>query len=85
MIRCVNFRPHQKNTLRGIADLELARVGLMQHDCTRHRHANGKGWINFPARSYADPNAAVSWAPVIEFAAVAKKARQIAADRRDCS
>jgi hypothetical protein len=25
MIRCLKFRPHQKNTLQGFADLELVR------------------------------------------------------------
>ena len=74
MIRCVNFRPYPKNTLRGLADLELTPVGLVLHDCTWHRHANGKEWISFPARSYEDPNGGVSWAPVVEFAAGAKKA-----------
>ena len=49
--------------------------GLALHDCTWHRPANGKAWISFPARSYEDPNGGVSWAPVVEFAAGAKKAR----------
>jgi hypothetical protein len=71
----VNFRPYQKNTLCGFAYLELTRVGLVPHDCTWHRHANGKEWISFPARSYEGPNGGVSWAPVVEFAAGAKKAR----------
>jgi hypothetical protein len=29
MIRCIKFRPCQKNTLLGFADLELTRVGLV--------------------------------------------------------
>jgi hypothetical protein len=75
MIRCTGFRPSRKNTLQGFADLELTRVGLVLHDCTWRRHANGREWIGFPARSYEDPNGGVSWAPVVEFAAGAKKAR----------
>jgi hypothetical protein len=74
MIRCVNFCPYQKNTLCGFAD-ELTRVGLVLHDCTWHWYANGKEWISFPARSREDPNGGVSWSPVVEFAAGAKKMR----------
>jgi hypothetical protein len=48
--------------------------GLVLH-CTWHRHVNGKEWISFPARGYEHPHGGVSWAPVVEFAAGAKKAR----------
>jgi hypothetical protein len=53
--------------------------GLVQLDSTRHRQANGKEWISFPAPSYENPNGGVSRAPVVEFAAGAKKARGIPA------
>jgi hypothetical protein len=36
MIRCIHFRPYEKNTLKGFVDLELTRVGLVLHDCTWH-------------------------------------------------
>ena len=36
MIRCIRFRPHQKNTLKGFCDLELTNTGLVIHDCTWH-------------------------------------------------
>ena len=52
MIRRISFRPSQKNTLRGFADLELTRVGLVLHDCTWHPHPNGREWISFPAREW---------------------------------
>lgn len=41
MIRCIKLRQYQ-NTLRGFVDLELSRVGLVLHDCTWHRHPDGK-------------------------------------------
>ena len=46
MIRCPRFRPYEKNTLRGFADLELTRVGLVLRDCTYHRHASGKRHVS---------------------------------------
>jgi hypothetical protein len=76
MIRCINFRPYQTNSLRGFADLELTRIGLVLHHCTWHRYANGKEWISFPTRSYEHDPGKTMWAPVIEFAAGAKYARE---------
>jgi hypothetical protein len=75
MIRCIRFRPYEKNTLRGFADLELSRVGLVLRDCTWHEK-NGKEWVGFAARSYADKDGNTAWQPIVEFAEGAKEARQ---------
>jgi hypothetical protein len=75
MIRCLKFRPFQKNTLRGFADLELSRVGLVLHDCPVHEK-NGKEWVGFPARSYETRDGGTAWQPLIEFADGATAARQ---------
>ena len=32
MIRCIRFRPYQKNTLKGFADLELTRAAAHAND-----------------------------------------------------
>jgi hypothetical protein len=74
-IRCIRFRSFEKNTLRGFADLELSRVGLILRDCTWHEK-NGKEWVAFPARSYQDKNGNTLWAPLIEFAEGATQARE---------
>src|SRR5262245_40887166 len=76
MIRCIKFRADEKNTLRGFADLELTRVGLVLHDCTWHWHENGKQWVAFPARSYTNKDGATQWQVLIEFAEGAKRARE---------
>jgi hypothetical protein len=76
MIRCIKFRAYQRNTLRGFADLELTRVGLVIHDCTWHRHADGKEWVGFPDRSYTDKDGATQWQALIEFAEGATEARK---------
>jgi hypothetical protein len=75
MIRCIRFRPYEKNTLKGFADLELTRVGLVLHDCCWHEK-NGKEWVAFPARSYTDKDGATQWQCMIEFAVGAKEARE---------
>jgi hypothetical protein len=74
-IRCISFRAYQKNTLKGFADLELTRIGLVLHDCTWH-DKDGKEWVGFPARSYTDQNGEIKWQPLIEFAEGAKEARE---------
>jgi hypothetical protein len=75
MIRCIKFRPYEKNTLRGFADLELSRVGLVLRDCTWHEK-NGKEWVGFAARSYEDKDGNTAWQPIVEFAEGATEARQ---------
>ena len=75
MIRCIKFRPYQKNTLRGFADLELGRTGIIIRDCTLHEK-NGKEWVGFPARSYEAKDGTTAWQPLVEFAAGATEARR---------
>jgi hypothetical protein len=75
VIRCIKFRAYEKNTLRGFADLELTRVGLVLHDCTWHKK-DGKEWVGFPAKSYEDRNGNTAWQPLVEFADGAKEARE---------
>jgi hypothetical protein len=74
-IRCIAFRPHQKNTLRGFADLELTNTGIVIRDCCGHEK-NGKEWVSFPARSYTDKNGNTQWSPLVEFAEGAREARE---------
>jgi hypothetical protein len=76
MIRCVRFRPYEKNTLRGFCDLELTRVGLVLRDCCWHVHANGREWVSFPAKPFETKSGETAWQPIIEFADGATQARE---------
>jgi hypothetical protein len=76
VIRCIRFRPYEKNSLRGFADLELTRVGLVLRDCCWHQHENGREWVSFPAKPYETKNGATAWQPSIEFASGAREARE---------
>ena len=73
MITCIKFRPHEKNSLRGFADLELPRVGIVIRDCAWHVK-DGKEWVSLPARPY-EKDGKTMWSPLVEFAEGAKEAR----------
>jgi hypothetical protein len=76
MIKCIRFRRFEKNTLKGFADFELTKVGLIIRDCTFHE-SNGKGWVGFPARSYTDPaTGEIKWQALVEFAPGARESRE---------
>ena len=75
MIRCIKFRPYQRNTLQGFCDFELTRVGLVLKDCTLHEK-NGHHWIAFPARRYEGQDGRTLWSPAVEFAEGATAARE---------
>jgi len=76
VIRCPRFRPYEKNTLRGFADLELTRVGLVLRDGTYHRHASGKEWVGFAAKPYETKTGETAWQAIVEFAEGATEARK---------
>jgi hypothetical protein len=61
----VNYRPHEKNTLRGFVDLELTNIGLTIMECTHHVK-NGRGWVGYPSRPYETERGSF-WQPLISF------------------
>jgi hypothetical protein len=73
MIRCLKFRPYTKNTLKGFADLELSRVGIVIKECCWHEKG-GKEWISFPA-SFEGKDGQTQWFALVEFAQGARQAR----------
>ncbi len=52
---CTDWRPCERNTLRGFADLLFLAIGLHVRDCAVHEH-NGKHWVQLPARPQLDEN-----------------------------
>jgi hypothetical protein len=52
-MRASNWRPLQRNTLRGFFSLTLPS-GLVLNECTFHVHENGAEWIGLPARPQLD-------------------------------
>jgi hypothetical protein len=76
MIRVLNFRPRQKNTLRASIDLELTTIGLVLRDCTWHQREEGNEWVSLPARPYQGSDGVQRWQLIVEFAAGATTARK---------
>jgi len=79
-LRCTNFRPLSKNTLKGFVDLEFTDIGIIVKECPWHEK-NGREWLAFPGRSYTDKNTGdLKWVNMIDFAnADARQAFQDAA------
>jgi hypothetical protein len=53
MIRASDFRPMERNSLRGFVTLALDPSGLVLRDCTLHRK-DGKEWIGLPGKPQID-------------------------------
>jgi hypothetical protein len=73
-IQAVDFRSHQRNTLRGFCTLALGSSGLLVHDCCLHCKG-GQWWVSFPARSYEGRDGVQQWKPLLEFGDPSSKAR----------
>jgi hypothetical protein len=50
-IEIVDFRPFEKNTLRGFATVRLTGVNLEIRDITIHEK-NGNRWVSLPSKPY---------------------------------
>ena len=54
-LECTDWRPCERGTLRGFADLILPSLHLEIRDCAVHEK-NGKRWVQLPARPQLDRN-----------------------------
>ncbi len=61
-----NFRPHEKNTLRGFLTVRLTNVGLEIRDIALHKK-NGKRWLQLPAKPYTKPDGGQGWSYILAF------------------
>jgi len=52
-VRARDWRPLERNTLRGFFTLELPS-GMILNECTYHRAASGAEWIGLPGRPQLD-------------------------------
>jgi hypothetical protein len=62
--RILNFRAHEKNTLRGFFDLQLG--GLVIRGCMLHQKGS-RSWVSFPAKPYSN-GGVETWCNIIDFA-----------------
>jgi hypothetical protein len=54
MIHASRWRPMERGSLRGFVALSLQPSGLILHDCTLHRTADGREWIGLPSKPQVD-------------------------------
>lgn len=60
-----NFKPFEKNTLKGFFDVRLAS-GMILCGCTLHEK-NNRFWIGLPAKPYTTDSGSQSWVKLIDF------------------
>jgi len=65
-IEIVNFRPHNRNTLRGFLTVRLTNIGLEIRDATVHEK-DGKRWIGLPAKPYEKEDGSQGWSYIVKF------------------
>lgn len=65
-VQVKEFRPFQKNSLRGFATLLLPSIGLQIKDCTLHE-SNGKRWVSLPAKPYQKPDGSQAYSYIVSF------------------
>ena len=71
---CTAWKPFERNTLRGFADLWLRTARLNIHGCAVHEK-NGRRWVQLPAKPQLDKDrqlvrddaGKVQYAKVIDF------------------
>jgi len=71
---CTAWKPFERNTLKGFADLWLRAPRLNIHGCAVHEK-NGKRWVQLPAKPKLDQNrelvkdqtGRIQYCPVMEF------------------
>jgi len=71
---CTAFKPFERNTLKGFADLWLRGARLNIRGCAVHEK-NGKRWVQLPAKPQLDKDrelirdagGKIQYAPVMEF------------------
>jgi hypothetical protein len=73
-IVCKNFKPYQRNTLKGFAEIELADIRLSIKDVTVHEK-NGSRWAQLPSKpmlnkdgtAIKDASGKVQYAHILDF------------------
>jgi hypothetical protein len=61
-----NFKAIDKNTLKGVFDLELAWGGVVLRGCCLHEK-DDKRWVGWPAKPYEKQDGSKSWSNIVDF------------------
>lgn len=66
MIECLKYKPVNKGTLLGYADLFVPKMGIEIFGCSLHQK-DGRRWINLPSREYTDNKGEKKFFSIIRF------------------
>jgi hypothetical protein len=69
----LNWKPYEKNTLRGFCDISLPS-GLIITGCSLHEQ-DGKRWVALPARPYQKSDGTTNYVNILDFTNAAAKSR----------
>lgn len=64
-LRITNFRPHERNTLRGFFEVTLDN-GMTLKGCTYHEMGERR-WIGLPSKQYTTEAGEPAWQPIVGF------------------
>lgn len=65
-IECINYKPVNKGSLLGYADLFVPKMGLEIFGCSLHQK-EGRRWVNLPSKEYTNDMGEKKYAPVVRF------------------
>lgn len=68
-----DWKPHQKNTLKGFFTLTLPS-GLVIRECMLHEKGESR-WVGLPAKPYKKSDGSTSYTPMIDFTSKAARER----------
>jgi hypothetical protein len=78
-----DWRPVERNTLRGFCTLTLDPSGVVLHECSVHER-DGKRWVGLPGKPQLDAEGRhridpatgkKAWAPIVEITGKAERER----------
>jgi hypothetical protein len=66
MIECTNYKPVNKGSLLGYADLLLIKSGMQIFGCSLHQKDGGR-WVNMPSREYTNDAGEKKYLSIVRF------------------
>ena len=66
-IEVVEFKPCDRNTLKGFLTIRLTSIGLEIHDIAIHQTEAGSRWLNLPCKSYIKEDHTTGWRKIVDF------------------
>lgn len=66
MIKVLNFKKMQKNTLQGFVDISFPETGMEIYGCTFHKKGQQE-WIGLPQKEYTDGEGQKKYVSIVRY------------------